>query len=150
VHTCILEEFTRLGGGQVYAQQLANALRELGHEVEFIVAGKPRVSIEYPMRIINVSFRASYDPYSLLINYISHAKLKNQINKYVENCDLVINNHPNFIPYAKGPIVLHGLSFVDFIIDEHGNIKTNHYSQYYQDYIGSTTGHSWSTTQNIQ
>ncbi|WP_054856727.1 glycosyltransferase [Vulcanisaeta sp. JCM 16159] len=120
---CILEEFTRLGGGQVYALQMARALTELGHSVDFVIAGEVRVDPKYPVRHVDVGFKASYDPVSLLINYMNHRRLRGLLSKYVSDCDLVINNHPNYIPYSKGPIVLHGLSFVDFIIDENGNIK---------------------------
>jgi Glycosyltransferase len=123
MRVCILEEFTRLGGGQIYALQLANALTRLGHEVEFVIAGEPRVGINYPSRVVPVGFRASYDPYSLLTNYINFRKLGRLVGGYVGDCDLVINNHPNFIPHNKGPIILHGLSFVDFVIDEYGNIR---------------------------
>ena len=153
MRVCILEEFTRLGGGQVYAMQMAEALTELGHQVEFVVVGDVRVEPKYPMRHIDVGFRASYDPLSLLTNYINHVRLRKLIGKYVEDCDLVINNHPNYIPYNKGPVIMHGLSFIDFIIDEHGNIKNNllfwALSRLYRMYDGSFMVYNSRYTMNL-
>ncbi|WP_069808209.1 glycosyltransferase family 4 protein [Vulcanisaeta thermophila] len=126
MRVCILEEFTRMGGGQVYALQLSRALRELGHGVRFIVVGNARVSPNEDYTVVKARFRASYDPPSLFIDYLSFRKLMRELNHHVDNCDLVINNHPNFIPLnpgGRGFIVMHGLSFVDFIIDEWGNVK---------------------------
>ena len=153
MRVCILEEFTRLGGGQVYALQLAEALTELGHQVEFVVVGDVRVQPKYPMRHIDVSFKASYDPLSLLTNYINHVRLRRLVNKYVEDCDLVINNHPNYIPYNKGPVIMHGLSFVDFIIDEYGNVKNQTLfwvlSKLYRMYDGSLMIYNSRHTMNL-
>ncbi len=105
------------------------------------------------MRHIDVGFRASYDPASLLINYINHRRLRKLLGRYVDDCDLVINNHPNYIPYNKGPIVLHGLSFVDFIIDENGNIKNQLLfwvlSRIYRMYDGSYIIYNSRYTMNL-
>jgi glycosyltransferase involved in cell wall biosynthesis len=153
MRVCILEEFTRLGGGQVYALQLAKALTELGHSVEFVVAGDIKVDPGYPIKHVETSFKASYDPLSLLIDYLNFRKLRGLIGRYVEDCDLVINNHPNFIPYNKGPIVLHGLSFIDFIIDEWGNVKNDLLfwvlSRIYRIYDGSFMIYNSRYTMNL-
>ncbi|BDR91647.1 glycosyltransferase family 4 protein [Vulcanisaeta souniana] len=153
MRVCILEEFTRLGGGQVYALQMARALTELGHSVEFVVTGDIKVDPKYPVRHVDVGFKASYDPASLLINYINHRRLRRLLGRYVDDCDLVINNHPNYIPYNKGPIVLHGLSFVDFIIDENGNIRNQLLfwvlSRIYRMYDGSYMIYNSRYTMNL-
>ncbi len=150
---CILEEFTRLGGGQVYALQMTRELTELGYSVKFVVVGDVKVDLRYPIRRVDVGFRASYDPISLLINYMNHRRLRGLLSKYISDCDLVINNHPNYIPYNRGPIVLHGLSFVDFIIDENGNIKNQPLfwvlSRIYRMYNGSFMIYNSRYTMNL-
>ena len=97
--------------------------RSSGHQVKLVIVDNVKIQLKYPMRHVDVGFRASYDPLSLFINYINHRRLRKLIRNYVEDCDIVINNHPNYMPYNKGPAMMHGLSFVDFVIDEHGNIK---------------------------
>ena len=116
-------EISRIGGGQIYMQELINSLSTV-NEVTLISNGKNdpldiRKLVKYMMPVsYNYSESDSY-----LSIFKSVINLKKELSKIVaDNFDLIINNHPNIF-IIKGQInILHGFSFLDFLVDEKGKV----------------------------
>jgi len=116
----MLEEFSRVGGGQELFIDVYSALKK--NNDLFLVTGK-----EYPENLeFKGAIKTSYS-YKEGMNIASIAfkalKLKRELKKLIDNYDLVYNNHPNIFLYKGDINYLHGFSFLDPIIDENGNIE---------------------------
>lgn len=116
-------DISRVGGGQMYMKELLNALADLN---DATIISNPETD---PLGILDRSkyiFPVHYN-YSENISYTTIFKNVMQLKRHLANIDkrnfdLIINNHPNIF-ILKGDInILHGFSFLDFILDENGKI----------------------------
>ena len=143
MNAAIIDEFTRIGGGQVLAKLVFNKLSNDGMDVSFITDSNHRY-LDLNSNIIETRY-----------DYIENAKLfyianrviktKHDLKKIfkVHKFNLTFNNHPNMFLYNAKINVLHGFSFLDPFIDEYGNIKNTmafkliKYSKIYKIYNNS-------------
>ncbi|SMD30797.1 glycosyltransferase [Picrophilus oshimae] len=123
MRAAIIDEFTRIGGGQFLARLIFNKLKEDNINVSLITdSGHPYLDLK--AEIIETSY-----------NYKENASLPYIINRVIKTrhdlkkifkiykFDLTFNNHPNMFLYNANINILHGFSFLDPFIDEYGNIK---------------------------
>ncbi|MGC9123991.1 MAG: glycosyltransferase [Thermoplasmata archaeon] len=120
----MLEEFSRIGGGQELFRDVYNVISE-GNEL-FLVTDR-NYSLEYEFKSV---FRTSFsykENMSRILLLIRILRLRRSIENIVKNIyyDLAFNNHPNIFIFKGDINYLHGFSFLDPIIDEQGNIM-NH------------------------
>ena len=118
----ILGEISRLGGGQVYMKSLINALKnnDLTLISNFIM--DPLNISELVNNKINVNyFYRDEDNYIKVL--LKVLKLKKELININKKFDLLINNHPNIFLKKGNLNIFHGMSFLDPIIDEYGNVE---------------------------
>ncbi len=120
----MLEEFSRVGGGQELFWDVYNAIRE-GNDL-FLITDR-NYSLNYEFKGV---FRTSFsyrENMSWILLLIRILKLRRSIGNIVKNIDydLAFNNHPNIFIFKGDINYLHSFSFLDPIIDEHGDIM-NH------------------------
>jgi glycosyltransferase involved in cell wall biosynthesis len=120
----MLEEFSRVGGGQELFWDVYNAIGE-GNEL-FLITDR-NYSLNYNFkRVFRTSFSYS-ENMNMVLLLIRILKLRKSIGKIMKNIDydLAFNNHPNIFIFKGDINYLHSFSFLDPIIDENGNIM-NH------------------------
>jgi len=121
-------EISRRGGGQAYLRDLILSLQERNN---ITLVTDPRFD---PMNILPLVNRVATVNYTYVegrsyLSEIAHVlKLRHDLNRVRLEKGITINNHPNIF-LRKGDLnILHGFSFLDFIIDEDGRIKKNSFS----------------------
>ncbi len=117
----IIEEFSRIGGGQVFAGMISEMLAEEGIDVTLITDKNHHFLRGEYKRIIETDFTYSEDenPLSTISKMI---RLKNKLRK-TGPFDFVINNHPNVFLYRGDVNSLHSISIVEQALDENGDIS---------------------------
>ena len=117
----LIDEFSRVGGGQILSKLLLDYFTK-NYGQTYLAVDREHTHIQYE-NIIQTPyyFRENMKLPSL---YYYVAKTKQFLKHYIQNqFDLVFNNHPNMFLYKADINALHGFSFLDQIIDEYGNIK---------------------------
>ncbi|AGO61922.1 glycosyltransferase family 4 protein [Ferroplasma acidarmanus] len=117
----LIDEFSRIGGGQILSKLLLDYFNE-NYGQTYLAVDREHTYIKYE-NIIETPyyFRENMKLPSL---YYYVARTKKFLRHYIQNqFDLVFNNHPNMFLYKADINALHGFSFLDQIIDEYGNIK---------------------------
>lgn len=119
----IAGEISRIGGGQMYMKELINAV---SHSNDITVISDPATDplsiLGSTEQVLPVNYNYSEDT-SYFTIFKNVTKLKSQLKKIDRrNFDLIINNHPNIFLLRGDINILHGFSFLDFILDENGNI----------------------------
>jgi glycosyltransferase involved in cell wall biosynthesis len=119
VKALVIDDFVRRGGGQVYGLALADALANIGYDVYLLTNTE---AIENRKVAFRVRYEFSEGDHGI-INFLKVMNLKRQLSKIdLGNFSLVINNHPNIF-ITKGDVnILHGFSFLDPWINDHGDL----------------------------
>lgn len=122
MEAAVIDEFSRIGGGQVLSKLLLNYFNKRGDET-YMAVDKIHNHIDY--KNIIVTPYVYKENMSTPLLYYSVIKTKNFLKKYnnKNKFDFIFNNHPNMFIYNGNINMLHGFSFLDAIIDEYGNIK---------------------------
>lgn len=118
----MLEEFSRIGGGQQLFTHVHNAIRE-GNVLSLITDRYSAQNLQFK-EVFRTSF--SYSEGINLFTLILRVKrLRRQISAIMSKShyDLVFNNHPNLFLFKGDINYLHSFSFLDPIIDEQGIIR---------------------------
>lgn len=121
----IIGEISRIGGGQVYMKDMITSLHSIA-KISLIsdltsdaLGIIPLVDEVIP---VHYTYKEGISYFNEMLRVM---KLKNDLKKIRDKGGITINNHPNIF-FRKGNLnVLHGFSFLDFIIDEYGNITNN-------------------------
>ena len=144
----LLEEFSRIGGGQKFAKIISEMLNDEGFEVDLITDKHHDFIQGHFDRIFetNFSFLENQNLFSVLYKSIS---LKKKLTKY-EGFDLTINNHPNVFIFKADINSLHSISIAEQLLDEKGEVKNKNlmrilrYSNIYRIY---ENGYFWAPTE---
>ncbi len=117
----LIDEFSRIGGGQILYKLLLDYFNK-NYGQTYIAVDREHTYIKYENIIETPYYFRENIRLPSLYYYIARTKkfLKQHIEKQF---DLVFNNHPNMFLYKGDINALHGFSFLDQIIDEYGNIK---------------------------
>jgi glycosyltransferase involved in cell wall biosynthesis len=120
--TLLIDEFTRIGGGQVLSKLLLDYFNKKGYET-VIETDKLHPYLDY-QNIVETPYRYKENMHLLSLFYYVR-KTRNFINKTNEelNAGLSFNSHPNMFIYNANINYLHGFSFLDPITDENGIIN---------------------------
>ena len=119
----VIGEISRRGGGQAYMKDLILSLHD-SFKISLVTDAKndPMDILPYVDKLVHVSYT-----YKENQNYLKQIllvlRLRNQLNNISFEDGLTINNHPNIFLRRGDLNILHGFSFLDFIIDENGKIK---------------------------
>jgi glycosyltransferase involved in cell wall biosynthesis len=117
----MLEEFSRLGGGQELFRDVYDSISKENRLL--LITGRDfSLDLEFE-KLFKTSF--SYrENMSKIILMIEILRLRRSIRKIIKGIDydLAFNNHPNIFIFKGDINYLHGFSFLDPIIDEQGNI----------------------------
>jgi len=120
----LIDEFSRIGGGQILAKLLLDYFNKIGDET-WVEVDRGHKYIDYKNIIITpYVYRENMFMPLLYYHIIKTKKFLNEYNNNNKNkFNLTINNHPNMFIYKADVNYLHGFSFLDSIIDEYGEIK---------------------------
>lgn len=119
----IIGEISRMGGGQVYMRDIITSVRSFAKVSLTTDITKDPLNI---LPLVNETIPVHYT-YDESVGYLNETfqiiKLKKYLKKIHLKDGIVINNHPNIFLKNGDLNILHGFSFLDFIIDEYGNIN---------------------------
>ncbi|MCL4421337.1 MAG: glycosyltransferase [Candidatus Thermoplasmatota archaeon] len=119
----VMGEVGRRGGGQAYMKDMILSLHD-SFKVSLITdaTNDPFGILHCVDKLVSVSY--SYkENQNILKEILQVRRLRHQLNNINLEKGLTINNHPNIF-LKKGDFnILHGFSFLDFIINENGKIK---------------------------
>ena len=117
----LIDEFSRIGGGQILSKLLLDYFNK-NYGQTYLAVDREHTYLEYEHLIETPYYFRENMKLPFLYYYV--AKTKKFLRHYIQNqFDLVFNNHPNMFLYKADINALHGFSFLDQIIDEYGNIK---------------------------
>lgn len=117
----LIDEFSRIGGGQILSKLLLDYFNE-NYGQTYLAVDREHTYIKYENIIETPYYFRENMKLPSLYHYV--ARTKKFLRHYIQNqFDLVFNNHPNMFLYKADINALHGFSFLDQIIDEYGNIK---------------------------
>ncbi|WP_298277023.1 glycosyltransferase family 4 protein [Ferroplasma sp.] len=117
----LIDEFSRIGGGQILSKLLLDYFNK-NYGQTYIAVDREHTYIEYENIIKTPYYFRENMKLPFLYYYV--ARTKKFLKQHIQNqFDLVFNNHPNMFLYKADINALHGFSFLDQIIDEYGNIK---------------------------
>ena len=117
----VIDEFSRVGGGQVLSKLLLDYFNQNYGET-YLAVDREHTHIKYEHIIETPYYFRENIKLPILYYYI--AKTRKFLKNYVpSHFDFVFNNHPNMFLYKADINALHGFLFLDQIIDEYGNIK---------------------------
>ncbi len=117
----LIDEFSRIGGGQVLSKLLLEYFNK-NYGQTYLAVDREHTYIEYENIIKTPYYFRENMNLSSLYYYVF--KTKKFLRQNIQNqFDLVFNNHPNMFLYKADINALHGFSFLDQIIDEYGNIR---------------------------
>lgn len=117
----IMEEFSRIGGGQKFAQIISEMLKETGFKISLITDRSHNFIQGHYDKIIetNFSFKEGQNTLSILYKSLLLRKELDKANEF----DLKINNHPNVFMFNGDINSLHSISIVEPLLDEKGEVK---------------------------
>ncbi len=117
----LIDEFSRIGGGQILSKLLLDYFNK-NYGQTYLAVDREHTYIEYENIIKTPYYFRENMKLPFLYYYVARTKkfLRHRIQ---DQFDLVFNNHPNMFLYKANINALHGFSFLDQIIDEYGNIK---------------------------
>jgi glycosyltransferase involved in cell wall biosynthesis len=117
----ILEEYTRIGGGQNVVSDISKIYYKRGNHVDlFTDSTHLYVNGKYENIIpCNFSFNEHMNSIIILLKAL---KLKKELSKI--NCyDIIINNHPNIFLFKGDLNMMHTLSLIESALDDRGMVK---------------------------
>ena len=120
MNVAIMEEFTRIGGGQRFAALISEILTETGYKTTLVT--------DYSHGYILGSYD-SIKPTSLQFNendnvfkiFLRSQDLKKHL-MFANSYDIVINNHPNIFLFRGDVNSLHSISIIEQALDYNGQI----------------------------
>ena len=120
----IIEEFTRLGGGQIAFRGILESLRSVHGENVDILTSKSHPflkDINSRLREVDYVYREGINPISMMSTIW---RVRRQLNRIIpmSHYDFVLNNHPTTFLYSGDINYLHAVSMVDNLIDHDGNV----------------------------
>jgi glycosyltransferase involved in cell wall biosynthesis len=115
----IIDEFSRIGGGQVFANILVDFLIKSSYDTT--VESDRYAKYSHFEKMIRTPYEYQ-EGISFFKLYYYIKKTKNFMKKHNNDFQLIINNHPNVFLYNGSINVMHGFSFLDPVIDEKGDI----------------------------
>ena len=120
----IIEEFTRLGGGQIAFYGIYNSLRSTYGSNINILTSKIRPflkNVDSRLMEVDYVYREGINPVSMMSTIW---RVKRQMNRIIDRTlyDFVLNNHPTTFLYSGNINYLHAVSIVDNLIDHYGNV----------------------------
>ncbi|WP_287961200.1 glycosyltransferase [Acidiplasma sp.] len=115
----VIDEFSRIGGGQVFANILINFLVK-NHYQTFVESDRYATYLNAE-NIIKTPYKY-YENIPFFKLYYYALKTKRFMKDNNKGFQLIINNHPNVFLYKGNINVMHGFSFLDPIIDSTGQI----------------------------
>ena len=124
LNAVLIDEFTRIGGGQVLANLFLDYLQNEKYKT-YVVTDSEHPFLDYGSgNIVETPYvyRENISWISLLFTMLKTRKFLNRM-QILKDSDLVFNNHPNMFLYRGDVNVLHGFSFLDPVIDEKGTIQ---------------------------
>ena len=117
----LIDEFSRIGGGQILSKLLLDYFNK-NYGQTYLAVDREHTHIKYENIIETPYYFRENMKLPFLYYYIARTKIF--LKHYIRNqFDLTFNNHPNMFLYKANINALHGFSFLDQIIDEYGNIK---------------------------
>lgn len=117
----LIDEFSRIGGGQILSKLLLDYFNE-NYGQTYLAVDREHTYVDYEHLIETPFYFRENMKLPFLYYYV--AKTKKFLGYHINNrFDLIFNNHPNMFLYKADINALHGFSFLDPIIDEYGNIN---------------------------
>ena len=117
----LIDEFSRIGGGQILSKLLLDYFNK-NYGQTYLAVDREHTYMQYKNIIETPYYFRENMKLTSLYYYV--ARTKKFLKQHIQNqFDLVFNNHPNMFLYKADINALHGFSFLDQIIDEYGNIK---------------------------
>lgn len=117
----ILEEFTRIGGGQIVVSDLSKIFSNRGYIIDlFTDSIHPYVNCNY-QNIIPCNFDFNEHMNAIKI-FLKTLKLRKGLLK-IKGYDFIINNHPNIFLFKGDLNMMHNLSIFESALDDEGKIK---------------------------
>ncbi len=116
----IMEEFTRIGGGQRFAGLIAGILSETGYKITLVTDYTHNyISGSYDdIRPTSLRFTENDNLFKI---FLRSQDLKKQL-AFANSYDIVINNHPNIFLFKGNINSLHSISIVEQALDYNGRI----------------------------
>ena len=116
----LLEEFTRLGGGQIVASKISEIFSDKGEFIDLFTDYSHPFLIGNYNRIFeqNLKFNENDNYLKILKNSLMLKRNLKKINGY----DFIINNHPTVFIYKGDLNMMHTLSILEFAINEEGKV----------------------------
>lgn len=119
----VIDEFTRVGGGQILARLVYDFFTDSHIDSKFITDFRhPLLDQNIPVLETRYDYHEKANSFYLLGKVMETKRdLRNIFSK--NRFDIVFNNHPNMFVYNADINALHGFSFLDAITDEYGKIE---------------------------
>ena len=117
----LVSEYSGIGGTQFLSNILLEYFNE-NYGKTYLAVDREHAYVKYK----NIVVTPWYDKPNmrLSLQYYYATKTKKFLKNYIHNqFDLIFNNLPNKFLYKGDINALHGFSFLDWIIDEYGNIN---------------------------
>jgi len=117
----IMEEFTRIGGGQTMAATISGILSKSGNSVD-LYTDKDHLFLSGEYSNIfgsNFSFNENMVAPIIFLKAIMFKRKLSKIKEY----DFTINNHPNIFLYKGDLNMMHTVSLAEPVLGENGNIE---------------------------
>lgn len=119
----VIDEFTRIGGGQILARLVYDYLTNSHIDTKFVTDLRhPFLDRNIPVLETRYDYHEQANSF-LLINKVMGTQRDLRRIFSMNKFDIVFNNHPNMFLYNADINALHGFSFLDPITDEFGNIE---------------------------
>ena len=117
----IMDEFTRIGGGQKLFYIVEHELRELGYVIDVVTDSTHRALNGNFNKIIETTYNyIDGETYYRVLPKI--LRLRHELSR-LEGYDLTINNHPNVFLYNATVNCMHTPSLFEPLVDENGHIR---------------------------
>ena len=117
----ILEEYTRIGGGQNVVSNISEIYYKLGNHVDLFTDSTHLYVTGKYENIIPCNFSFNEHMNSIII-LLKALKLKKDLSK-IKGYDVIINNHPNIFLFKGDLNMMHTLSLIESALDDGGMVK---------------------------
>ncbi len=123
MEAAVIDEFSRIGGGQVLSNILIDYLNKNNYNTYVEVDYSHNYLNYNKNKIIETPYKF-YENMNIIKLYYYVKKTEKFLSNYNKknNFDFIFNNHPNMFLHKSNINAMHGFSFLDPIIDEYGNI----------------------------
>ena len=117
----VLEEYTRIGGGQNVISNISKMYSMLGYRVDLFTDSSHLYENGNYANVVpcNFTFNEHTNPIRILLKVL---KLKKELSK-IHGYDVTINNHPNIFLFKADINMMHTLSILEPVLDDEGKVK---------------------------